>query len=423
MFTKSQFWIVTVFVALATVILYFALDIPLVLWIGGLALFLWINGRLREEISDNYYINAAYTTLTACVLSVPQIFFGGTIGGWVLYAVTAFYQLLAYFSNYDYTSDHTVVRDVNRNWRSETKTLGEKIYGHYVITEGSRAAMILTAIGFLFGSLVIAGLSAVYSLYFLLLIPVYTFLWHIIALLYIRFFVGITVPTGFDWHEKANNIPKGYWFLIWKVLSAIIGVICAPFVFIAFICKKIAKFFGNIKNGGTGELSKFFWICVGALGIYFILSLFGAADFIERLFGGGFSGVELNIQRFLFPITNFLFDLELKSSFFMDVIMFLPKLIVIVLSAAIDLVLLILTLVLWLLLNLLLVILYVVLVVSFEFFLPIALAGGAIVFLVLYLIDSDRGFFDWFRAILFSLLPIGLITLYFLFANEVITLF
>lgn len=421
MLERWQFWLVTVFVALATVITFAATQLPLVLWIGGLILFFWINGRLREGIEDNYYINAAYTTLTACVLTVPQVFYGGTVGGWVLYAITAVYQALAYFTNYGYTSDHTVTRDISRNWRSETKTDGEKTYGHYVIAEGNRAALILTGIGFLIGSFAIAAVSYVYSLFFLLLIPAYTFLWHLIALFRI-WLLGIPIPTGLSYHENVDNIPKGYWFLIWSVLKVVISIICAPFRFVAFICKKIAAFFGNIKSGGSTRISKFFWICTGVLAIYLVLSLFGAADFVERIFGG-FGGIGLDINRFLFPITNFLLDLEMDGSFFLDVILAIPKVLVLIVGAVVDLVLLILVAIGWLLLNLVLFILYFILVVSFEFLLPLALAVGAVVFLVLYLIESDRGFFDWFRAILFSVLPIGLVTLYFLLAYEVIKLF
>lgn len=422
MFARWQFWLVTVFVTLATLIIFAVTKIPLVLWIGGLALFFWINGRLREMIEDNYYINAAYTTLTVCVLTVPQIFYAGTLGGWILYAICAFYQLLAYYSNYEYTSDYTVGRDISRNWRSETKTLWQKVYGHYVIAEGNKAALILTGLGFLAGSFAIAAVSSIYSLFFLLLTPVYTFLWHLIAMLYIHI-LGLPIPTGFDWHESANNIPKGYWFLIWSVLKVILTILASPFVFIFFIFKKIAAFFGNIKNGGSTQISKFFWICVGALAIYLIISLFGAANFIERIFGGGFSGIDLEIRRFLFPITNFILDLEMDGSFFLDVILFLPKVLFIIVGALLDLVLLLVICLLWLLLNAILAILYVILVVSFEFLLPLALTIGAIVFVVLYLIDSDRDFFDWFRAILFAILPIGMFTLYILFAYGIIKLF
>ena len=89
----------------------------------------------------------------------------------------------------------------------------------------------------------------------------------------------------------------------------------------------------------------------------------------------------------------------------------------------IDLVIIILVPLLWLLLNAVLAILYLILVVCFELILPVALAIGAVTFIVLYLVDSDRDFIDWFRAILFTLLPVAMITFYLLFAYEVITLF
>ena len=422
MFSKWQFWLITVVVALAGTIAYAVTRNELILWIAGLILFFWVNGRIREEISDNYYINAAYTTLTACVLTVPQIFFGGTIGGWVLYALTMGYQTLAYFSNYEYITDHTIGRDLRRNWSSKTKTDVQKAYGHYVLTEGNRAALILTGIAFLIGAFAIAGVSHMYSLFFLLLIPVYTFLWNMIALFQI-WLLGVPIPTGFDWHEHVNNIPKGSWFLIWSVLKAIFGIISAPFIFIASIFIRIAKFFGRVKNGGTAELSKFFWICTGVLGVYFILSIFGAADFVEEIFGGGFGGIDLEISRYVFPITNFILKIDWDTSFLVDVILFIPKLIVLLLCAILDLVIIILVPLLWLLINFLLFILYLILVVSFELILPIALVIGAVTFIVLYMVDSDRDFIDWFRAILFSLLPVAMITFYLLFAYGVLTLF
>ena len=421
MFSKGQFWIVTIFLALATTILTAATEILLFLWIGGLALFFWVNGRIRETISDNYYINAAYTTLTACVLTVPQIFYGGTVGGWVLYAVCAAYQVLAYFTTIEYTVDYTVGRDMSRNWRSETKSDVQKAYGHLVIAQANWAALILTGLALMAGSFVIASLAAAYSLFFLLLIPVYTFLWNIIALIRILF-VGIPVPTGYSWHENVNTIPKGYWFLIRTVLKAIFSVISAPFALIAYLGYCIGNFFAKVKDGGTARLSRFFWICTAVLGVYLIISLFGAADFIERIFGG-FNGIDLNINRYIFPITNFAIGLDLDGSFLLDVILAIPKVLGLIVCIIIDLVLLLLVCILWLLINLLLMFLYLILVLCFEAILPAALAAGAVVFLILYLIDSDRSFIDWFRAILFSILPLGAVVFYFLFATGTITLF
>lgn len=421
MFSKGQFWIVTIFLALATTILTAATGLLLFLWIGGLALFFWVNGWIREAIADNYYINAAYTTLTACVLTVPQIFYGGTFGGWVLYAVAVAYQLLSYFTNLDYTIDQTVGRDISRNWRSETKTDVEKAYGHLVIAQANWAAIVLTSIAFLAGAAVIAFLASTYSLFFLLLIPVYTFLWNMIALVRILL-LGIPVPTGYSCHENVNTIPKGYWFLIWAVLKVVIAVVSAPFAFIAYIVGAIGKFCAKVKGGGSGELSKFFWICTGVLGLYLILSMFGAADFMERIFGG-YSGFDLNISRFLFPVTDYFIHLELDVSFLIDLLLLIPKLLGLLLCVIVDLVLLLVVCLLWLLINALLALLYLILVLCFEIVLPVGLAAGAVTFLVLYLLDSDRDFIDWFRAVLFSVLPIGAIVFYFLLAYEVIKLF
>jgi hypothetical protein len=234
-------------------------------------------------------------------------------------------------------------------------------------------------------------------------------------------FVGVPPPVGRCYPEP-NNFLRGFGFLFGVVLKAILSVILAPFRFIAFVCRKIGEFFGNVVGGGSAEISKFYWVCVIALGVYLILSIFGIADFIEEIFGG-FDGIGLDINLFLMPICKFLLGLELPSSFFNDVILFLPKILVLVVGFVLDLVLLILVCLLWLVLNLVLFILYVLLVVAFEAVLPIGLGLGAIVFLVLYLIHSERGFFDWLRAILLALLPIGLFTLYVLFFNGNIKLF
>ena len=136
MISRWQFWLITAFVALATGVAYIVTWSPLSLWIGGGILFFWINGRIREEISDSYYINAAYTTLTACVLTVPQIFYGGTAGGLAMYIVTVGYQLLAFFTNIDYVS-HRSVAAVGRNWRSNTKNTAPKRF--LTITQSPRA--------------------------------------------------------------------------------------------------------------------------------------------------------------------------------------------------------------------------------------------------------------------------------------------
>ena len=419
MFSRGFNIFITVVMAILFAILYGVIHSNIVLWIGGLILFFWINGCIREAISDNYYINAAYTTLTACVLTVPQIFYGGTPFGWLLYAVTAGYQMLAFFTNYDYTSDYTVNRDFGRNWRSATKSIGQKIYGHYVIAQANWAAMILTGIGFLAGSFFLAALCSAYSLFFLLLIPIYTLLWNFIALFYIKLIVGIDAPTGYSDHERVDNILKGFWYLIGAVLGAILAVILAPFRWLVMLAELIRDFFANIKDGGSAELSKFFWICTGALGIYLILAFFNIADVIPRLFGD-FGGVDLDFYRYFMVCTNFVFDLKLDGTFFLDVIMFLPKVILILLAALLDIVLILLVLILWLLLNLILFLLYFLLVISFELILPIALGIGAVVFLVLYLVESDRDFFDWFRAILFAILPIACLTLYFLLRLEIL---
>ena len=421
MLTKWQFWLIAVLLALATTVTTAVTENTLFLWIGGMILFFMVNARIREEIADNYYVNAAYTTLTACVLTVPQIFYGGTVGGWVLFAIAVAYQLLAHFTNLDYTLDHTVGRDISRNWRSETKTDVEKAYGHLVLAQGNWAAIVLTSIAFLAGAFVIAFLASTYSLFFLLLIPAYTFLWNTFSLIHILI-IGIPVPTGYSSHEKIDNLAKGYWFLIWAVLKVVIAVVSAPFAFIAYIVGAIGKFCAKVKGGGSGELSKFFWICTGVLGIYLILSMFGAADFMERIFGG-YSGFDLNISRFLFPVTDYFIHLELDVSFLIDLLLLIPKLLGLLLCVIVDLVLLLVVCLLWLLINALLALLYLILVLCFEIVLPVGLAAGAVTFLVLYLLDSDRDFIDWFRAVLFSVLPIGAIVFYFLLAYEVIKLF
>ena len=424
MISKWQFWLITVFVALATGVAYIVTWSPLSLWMGGGILFFWINGRIREEISDSYYINAAYTTLTACVLTVPQIFYGGTAGGLAMYIVTVVYQLLAFFTNIDYVS-HRSVAAVGRNWRSNTKNRAQKILDHYTITEGNWAGLVLAAIAFLGGAFGILVLWVKFSLFFLLLIPVYTLFGHLVFLLYMCI-TGVTAPTGYAPHDDADNLFKGFWYLIrlvgQAVVAAVVAMVVVPARFIARVCGAIADFFGNIRDGGRVAISKFFWICVGALGVYLILSIFGIADFIEEIFGS-FNGVGMDINIFLFPITNFIFGIDLGSSFFTDVILFLPKIIVIVVGAVLDVVLLLLVCLLWLVLNAVLFILWFLLVFSFEALLPILLGVGAIVFVVLYLIQSDRGFFDWLRAVLFSLIPIGLFVLYVLFFNGVIKLF
>ena len=418
MLTKWQFWLIAVLLALATTITTATTENVLFLWIGGMVLFFMVNGWIREEIADNYYINAAYTTLTACVLTVPQIFYGGTVGGWVLFAIAVAYQLLAHFTNLEYTLDHTVGRDISRNWRSETKSNVEKAYGHLVLAQGNWAALVLTSIAFLAGAFVIAFLADVYSLFFLLLIPAYTFLWNTISLIHILI-LGIPIPTGYSSHENVNNLAKGYWFLIWAVLKVVIAVVSAPVTFAVYVGYAIGKFCCRIKRGGSGELSKFFWICTGVLGIYLILSLFGVADFMDQIFGG-YRGFDLNISRFTFPITNYFIHLDLDLSFLLDLLLLIPKIIVLILGAIIDLVILLVVCILWLLINTLLAILYLLLVLCFEIVLPLALAIGSIVFLVLYLLDSDRDLFSWFSAVLLSLLPLALITVYFLFRTGVI---
>lgn len=416
MLAKWQFWLVTVLVPIATLILFGATKLPLMLWCGGFVLFFWVNGRIRESISDNFYINVAYTTLTAAVLLIPQIFYIGTVSGWVLFALTLVYQTLALFTNLDYTSDYTVGRDISRNWRSETKTNAQKIYGHYVIAQANWAAIILCTLAFLFGAAAFAFCASQYGHWLLFLSPLYTLLWHLLARAYM-WLNGIPAPTG--QHEKVTNIPQGFWFLIWSVLRTVLLVLASPFILIAYVCRCIAKFFAGVKNGGTATISKFFWICTCALGVYLILSLFNIADVIPRIFGN-FGGIDLEIKRFLFPITEYVLDLDLELGFFLDVLLFIPKLILYLLCFVLDLVLLLVVTIGWLLLNLLIFLIYILLVVSFELILPIALAIGAVVFLILYLIESDRDFFDWCRTVIFASLPTAATVLYFLLRTGVI---
>ena len=415
MFSKWQFWLVTVCLPIVTGILYGILRLPLVLWCGAYALFFWVNGRLREEIEDNYYINAAYTTLTVCVLTVPTFLYAGAPGGWVLYAACLAYQALAQFTNLDYRANPEARRDIARVWRSE-KSNAQKIYGHHVIAQGHWAAIVLTLIAFLAGSLPIPYAATVYSRLFFLLLPFYTLLWHFFSRI-AMWFHNVKPPVGL--HKETDNLLKGFWFPLFVVLKAIYKVISAPFVFIAYLCGRIAKLFGKVASGGTGNLSKFFWIAVGALGVYLILSLFDVADIFPRLFGD-FGGIDLDINRFLFPLLKLVFRWDYEVGPLLAILLFFVKLVLYVLALILDLVLLLLVVVGWMLLNVVLFLLYVILVLAFELILPIALAVAAIVFLVLYMVHSDRDFIDYFRVVLFSLLPIAATVVYFLLRTGVI---
>ena len=155
-----------------------------------------------------------------------------------------------------------------------------------------------------------------------------------------------------------------------------------------------------------------------SLGVYLILSLFDVADVFPRLFGN-FGGIDLDINRFLFPLLKLVFTWDYEVGPLLAILLFFVKLLLYVLALVLDLVLLLLVTVGWMLLNLLLFLLYVILVLAFELVLPISRAVGAIVFLVLYLIDSDRGFIDYFRAVILSLLPLGAVVVYFLLRTGV----
>ena len=415
MFSKWQRWLVIGLLPIITGIVFGITRLPLVLWCGGYALFFWVNGWLREEIEDNYYINAAYTTLTVCVLTVPVFLYAGAPGGWVLYGVCIAYQSLAQFTNLDYRANPEARRDVARVWRSDKSDV-MKVYGQYVLAQGHWAAIVLTLFAFLLCSAPIPYLAATYSRLFFLLLPLYTLLWHFFSRI-AMWFHNVPPPVGF--HEDANNILKGFWFLVYAVLRAILKVLASPFVLICYVFLCIFNFFKRVQSGGTGRLSKFFWIAVISLGVYLILSLFDVADVFPRLFGN-FGGIDLDINRFLFPLLKLVFRWDYEVGPLLAILLFFVKLLLYVLALVLDLVLLLLVTVGWMLLNLLLFLLYVILVLAFELVLPIALAVGAVAFLVLYLIDSDRGFIDYFRAVILSLLPLGAVVVYFLLRTGVI---
>ena len=398
-------------------IIYAIIPIPEVLWIGGALVFFWVSDRIRQEIEDNVYINAAYVSVMAVITMIPQIFLGGTILGLIIYVLSSLYLGFQIMTHRDHLSTFIRRRDFDPIWRSDHSHY-EKQYMSDVIANGNLAGIILVLIGFNAAMLCFGMLIYEKSLWFALIPPAFVLLCNAIFILYMQI-VGVEPPRGFSCHHEVSNILQGYGYLVKKVWEFIFNILYAPIRFIRFIAEKIVDFFDFIRDGSSLTVGIAFWICLAAIGVYDLLGFFGLIDEVDALLHSLGSYEYSGYQGLRLTELSIAWMSSWPPSFLLDVVLVLLKLVLIVVPFVLDLVLMFLGMIGWFLYMVVL----ELFILAFMSFLPAILLAGAITFLVFYLIDSNRDGSDIFRFVFFTAISVVACVLYYLFLGGVIVVF
>lgn len=387
-----------------------------VLWFGGATVFFWIMDKIRQQVEDNFFINAAFVSFTSMFMMIPYFFIDSPMLAFWLFMWCSLNMGFQVMTHSQYLSGYILERDFNPIW-SSSYIKPVKQYFDRVASDSNRAAIIFVLLGF-YGVMAFLG-SLIYGggLWFTILPPVFILLCNIGALIYMHI-TGVTPPTGYSDQDWADNIVKGYWFLISKVAALIFAVISAPFVFIVHICKMIGAFFSWVREGGSAQINKLYWVCVGLLTVYCLLGVFGVANFVEEFFESlGVFEADLIYSDFL--LTQLVASWDFSGSFFGAILLLIPYIVGVILAAVLEFLAVILTVIL----QLVYWIFMFLLAFAVEQILPIVILVGAVALLVLYLIESDRDAYDWFQFVFLTLFSAGLLALYILLYAGVITVF
>ena len=397
-------------------ILYAVLQSTLVLWFGGATLMFWIMDKIREQVEDNFFINAAMVSLTSIISMVPYFFIENKMTAFFLFMWCSLNLGFQVMTHSQYFTSYVISRDYNPIWRSPyIKPV--KQYFDRVASEGNRAAIILVLIGFYAAMAFLGSIIYGYGLWFTFLPPVFILLCNIGALIYMHI-TGVSPDTGYGEQEWADNIVKGYLYIFAKIGGVLFAIIAAPFMLIREICKMIGAFLEMVREGGSAQINRFFWVCEILMVIYCGLGVFGVANFAEEYFESiGVFEADLIYNDFL--LTQLVASWDFSHSFFGAIFLLIPYIVAVIISAVLEFLAVIVTavfqLVYWVFMFLL--------VFTVEQILPIIVAGGAITFLVLYLIESDREGYDWFQFFFLSITTLGLLVLYYLLYSGIISVF
>ena len=412
-----MFILILIGIAALTGILYAIFPAPEVLWFGGTFFVLWAGDKIRQQVEDNVYLNAAVISILGCLSVIPQIFLAGKISGYLHYLLSSVFISCELVTHRDFLWKYIDKRDYAPIRNNDRISGLEKNRRADVVSNGNWAAVVLLLILYNGAMAALGSLAYVYSPWFLLLPPVGVLLANMIAIFYMQL-VGVAPPHGYSCHEDVTNLLLAYRYLGKKILDGILAVILAPFRFIRFICIKIADLFMAVWDGGTITIGIAFWILFGLIGLYDLIGFFGLIEPLEEAMRS--IGVyEAKIEGF--HLIKWLFDWfgSWPASIFNDLIMALPKLAMAIIALVLDLVLLFLSIILWFLfmISLETAILIVMSIV------PILLFGGAVTFLIFYFIDSSRDGYDLFKLIFMILAALALTVVYYLFQSNVIKVF
>ena len=399
--------------AIVVGLLYWLFPSDAVLWFGGATLMFWIMDKLRQQVEDNFFINGAVISFTSIFCMIPYFFIDSPMLAFLLFMWCSVNLSFQVMTHSQYFTGYVIRRDYDPIW-SSSYIRPVKQYFDYVASESNRAVIIFALIGFNGAMALLGGLIYSYGLWYVALPPVFVVLCNVGTLIYMHI-TAVTPPTGYSDQDWADNMIKGYGYVIGKVFGVIFAIVSAPFMLIIEVFRMIKAFFEVIREGGTERINIFYWICTGVLFGYCMLGVFGVSNFVEEFFESiGVFDVDLIYKEFY--LTQLVAGWEFGETFFGAIFLFIPFVVGVILSAILEAIATLLTVILmllyWLVMSLL--------VFAFEQILPLVILGVAITFIVFYLIESDREWFDWVRAAIFAILSIGLTVLYILMYAGVI---